>query len=847
MVIIALRGIRAHVRRILAAAIAIVLGVGFLTATLVLNDSMRAGFGASFVAGNEGTAVIVRSDARFGSTDMVLDQGTVPVELLDDLTSESGVAAGALHVEGLAQIVSASGTPLGGDGPPTLGSNWIDDPRLSPWRLAEGRAPNAEGEVVIDRSSARAGDLDIGSVTTVRTPHPQTVTVVGIATFGEADSQGPTTQVLFDTDTAQQLLVGDANRATALRLAADAGVDHDELAGRITALLPRATEAITGAQLSAEQMADLESDFLGAFNGLLLAFAAVGLVVATLTIHNTLSIIVAQRSKESALLRALGASRRQVVAMVAVESLSIGVVASAAGVGAGLGLAGLALLGMSSAGFGAPGGMHWSTTSLLVGLAVGVVVTAAATIVPAVAASRIAPLAAVRDSAVERPAASRLRLGTAAAFGLGAAACVIATTRVDGSELAITGLGILAAIISLLLAGPTLAGPVARALGWPLARFRGQPGDLARRNAVRNPRRTAGTATSLTIGVGVVVLFLVVASSMTHYIDRTLAASFNGDLVIVTDSFSGPGLSPDLGPSLDALDEVDRSAAVGEGVARFGDEVVYPSVADPVDLAELLDLDLIEGTAADASATGLAISHRFADDHGLSLGDPISLEFGAAGRLDHTVGAIYGQRDLMGDLIVTRQSWSAADAPVSEPFVMISLAPGVDPDVGRAAVTVVADRLSAPPPIDRHEYVDQIADELDEVLAMVFALMAVAVLIAIMGIGNTMSLSIHERTRELGLLRAVGMSRTGVRAAVRWESVIVAAFGGVAGAALGTFGAWAVLRAVAAAGEMPVGFTLPTTSLVIVMLLGALSGVVAGLRPARRAARIDILDALASA
>jgi putative ABC transport system permease protein len=847
MVTIALRGVRAHLRRVLAAAVAIVLGVGFLTATLVLGDSMRAGFASSFVAGNDGTAVVVRSDARFGNADMVLDEGTVPVDLLDELLLVPGVAAGAIHVDGLAQIVAADGTPLGGDGPPTLGSNWIDEPRLSPWRLSVGRAPLADGEVVIDRASARAGNLDVGSITTIRTPHPTTVTVVGIATFGAADSQGPTTQVLFDTDTAQRLLVGEPDRATTLRLAATPGVDHDELAGRIEAILPAGAEVITGAELSAEQMAELEADFLGAFQGLLLAFAAVGLVVATLTIHNTLSIIVAQRSRESALLRALGASRRQVIGMVAGESLGIGVIASALGLGAGLGLAALALWGMSSAGFGAPGGMQWSTTSLVVGLLVGVIVTAAATIVPAVAASRIAPLAAVRANEIEQPTTSRLRLVAALVAGAVAAASVGAASRVDGSELAITGLGILAAIVALLLAGPTLAGPVARSLGWPLARLRGRPGELARRNAVRNPRRTAGTATSLMIGVGVVVLFLAIASSMTAYLDRTLAGSFRGDLVIDTDSFSGPGLSPELGPAVEALDEVDRSVALGMGVARFGDDVLYPMVADPVGLIELFDLEVVDGSATDAARNGVAVSRRFADDHGLAVGDPVALTVGAAGRLDHTVGAIYAQRDVMGDLLVARQAWSGSDAPLSEQLVMIRLAPEVDPVVGRAAVAAVAEGLAAPSPMDRGEYVDQVAGELDQILAMVVALMAVAVLIAVMGIGNTMSLSIHERTRELGLLRAVGMSRAGVRAAVRWESVIVATFGGVTGAALGTFAAWAVLRAIEAAGEIPVGFAVPTASIAIVVGLGALSGVAAGFRPARRAARVDILDALASA
>jgi putative ABC transport system permease protein len=846
MVTVALENLRSHLRRVVAAAIAIVLGVGFLAATLVIGDTMRGGFAGAFVAGNDGTAVVVRSDTRIGDDDLAYDPGSVPVGLLDQLLAVPGVDAATLHVRGLAQILSAGGHPLGGDGPPTLASNWIDDPRLSPWRLVDGRSPSGAGEVVIDRASARAGDLSIGSVTTIRTPDPVEVTIVGIATFGAEDSLGPTTQVLFDTRTAQELMLGGTDRATDIRLAASAGVDEDVVADRVAAVLPPGTEAITGSALSAEQLADLEDDFIGFFHALLLVFAGIGLLVATLTIHNTFSIIVAQRARGSALLRALGASRTQVVASVALESLVIALVASAAGVATGLVLAALALWGMDNAGFGVPGGMQWSTTSLVLSASVGVIATMAATVVPAVTASRVPPLAAIRDVAVDRSGASRVRVGVGTALGGVAVASVLWSPSVEGSELPVSGLGIVAAIAAAVLAGPALAVPVASGFGWPIARMRGRSGLLARRNAVRNPRRTASTATSLMVGVGVVVLFVSVASSLTAYIDRALADRFAGDLVIDSDSFSGPGLGTELAVEIDALRDVELAVPVAIGVLRIGDEVHHPTVADLAGLAQLLDVEVIDGSLGSDASASAAVSRRFAGDRDLSVGDSLSLTFGSDDPVDITIGAIYAQRDLAGDLLVDRATWEIHGAPAIERMVMIGLADGVTPAAGRASVAAVAATMAAPPPLDRDEYVSKVAGELDQVLAMVFALLAVAVVIAVMGIGNTMSLSVHERTRELGLLRAVGMTRPRVRAAVRWESVIVASFGCLTGVALGTFGAWGVLRAIEAADETPIGFSMPVGAIGIVLVLGAACGVAAGLRPAARAARVDVLDAIAA-
>jgi putative ABC transport system permease protein len=840
-----LSGLRADLRRVVAAATAVVLGVAFLAATLVIGDTMRGGFREAFVIGNDGTSVVVRSQTRLGNDDIAVDLGTVPVSLVGRIRSLAEVDTLAVHVEGRAQILDPAGRPIGGEGPPTLAANWIDDPRLSPWTLAEGRTPVAPGEVVIDRASARRAGLEVGDATTIRTPEPIEMTVVGVATFAGEDGQGPTTQTLFSTEVAQDLFLGDRAVATSIRVAAAPGANDDELAAQIAAILPPGTEAITGSALSAEQIADLERDFIGFFQGMLLVFAGIGLVVATLTIHNTFSIIVAQRGRESALLRAVGASRRQVLTAVGAEAVVVGVVASATGVVAGIGLAALALWGMDAAGFGVPGSMHGSLTSLVLAWTVGVAATIAASTIPAVHASRVPPLAAVRELSIDRSGASRVRPAVGALLAITSGLVLAAALRSGDGMLPIAGLGVLGALVAVVVAGPSLARPVASLLGWPAALVRGRTGELARRNAVRNPRRTASTASSLMVGVAVVVFFATTATSLSSYIDRTVDAQFAGDLVIEQDGFSGPGLSGALAPRLDELPETSVVVPLAVGVVRAGERVLYPTLTDPSALAQLLDLDVKAGHLAELADSEIAVSERLAEEERWSLGDTVQVRVSDT-EVDLRVGAVFASRDLAGDLIMAKAAWDRSGPPASTRVVLIGLAPGVDVERARATIASVAADEAAPLPLDRSEYVDRVVGEIDQMIAVMLALLTVAVLIAVMGIGNTMSLSVHERTHELGLLRAVGMGRPSVRAIIRWESAIVAAYGSVLGLALGVLGAWVAVRAFGSAERIDLTLTLPLATLVVVLTLGAAAGVLAGLRPARRAARVDVLAAIAT-
>ena len=465
MLTVTLAGIWARKRRLLGTCTAVVLGVAFLAATLVLGDSMRSGFNRAFTEANAGTDVIVRSSTVIGSGD-IQGPGHHPRRRPRHGRRVDGVATAAPSIEGTATIIGADGDRIGGDGPPTTGANWIDEPALNPYRLAEGRAPSADDEVVIDRGSAERGDLAVGDRTTVLTPEPVEVTIVGIATFGDVDSLGPTTYTAFTLDAARDLLVGRPDALSSVLVAAEDGVNRTTLREEIAQLLPARIEALTQQELTAEQLADIESDFLGMFEVILLAFAGIALVVAAFSIHNTFSILVAQRTRESALLRAMGASRRQVLTAVALEAFVVGVVASAIGLGVGLGLAtGLDAI-LSGSGLDLPGGLVVGVDAMVIAAGVGIVTTLLASLGPAVSSSRVAPLAALRDVAVDRSAATRLRAIAGVVITI-VGVLTVATATVIGSDGAVSraGLGALAVVIGAVVLGPVVARPAAGLLG----------------------------------------------------------------------------------------------------------------------------------------------------------------------------------------------------------------------------------------------------------------------------------------------------------------------------------------------------------------------------------------------
>ncbi|MBN2623091.1 MAG: ABC transporter permease [Acidimicrobiales bacterium] len=837
-----LKSLNAHKRRLLATCTAVLLGVAFLSGTLVLGDTMSQGFGDMFTEANAGTDAMVRSSVKVGAADFA-ERGLIDRALVDEIAAVDGVAAVAPRIEGNGRIIGADGDPIGGNGPPTVAGNWIDDDDLNPYDLDEGRAPAAPGEVVIDRAAAEQGDLAVGDSTVVRTPDPIEVTVVGLATFGDADSQGPVTYAAFTDAFAEEVLLATPGQVSSIVVSAEAGVSQDELVDRLDAVLPAGVESLTGDALTAEMETDIQEDFLGFLEMILLVFAGVALVVATFSIYNTFSILVAQRTRESALLRALGASRGQVLRSITAEAVLVGVLASLGGIAVGMVLASGLLSLMDSMGMSMPASaLILEISTVITAMVVGVVVTVVASLAPAVRASRIAPLAAMRATAVDRSAASWFRGVAGGLVTVAGVAVVVAGAT--GGELSLTGLGALVTLIGVVTVGPIVARPAASLLGAPQAARPGLSGTLARRNAMRNPRRTASTASALMIGVAVVALFTVVAASIKQSVDDTVDEQFAGDLVVVSDGFGIGGLSTDLAPAVADLPEVSDVLAAGNAPVEIDGDDEIAVTTDPAEIESLIDVGLLEGSLSDLGAGEVAMSEDYADDRGVTLGDQVSMAYPDGVTEQLTVGAVYAEQDLMGGLILPEDAFRSHTAQPSDFIVMIGLADGVAETDGERAVQAVADRFSAPDVQTRDEYTASVAGQVDQMLNMVYVMLLLAIIIALMGIANTLSLSVHERTRELGLLRAVGQSRRQLRAMVRGEALVVALFGTVTGVVLGLFLGWAMVDALADEGFT--AFAVPAGPLAMVLALGALVGVVASVRPARRAARLDVLEAIAT-
>ena len=846
MFTLTLNSIVTHRRRFLATCSAVVLGVAFLAGTLMLGDTMQQGFDQVFSTANAGTDVVVRSAGSIGSDDTAQRAG-LPSTLVSTIAAVPGVATATPQITGIAQLIGHDGEPLGGQGPPTFGGNWIDG-SVNPFRLREGRAPSRVGEVVIDQGSATTGKLAVGDHTTVRTPEPTEVTVVGIATFGDAETMGGATYTLFTTDQARSLLLPGRDEVTAIVASAADGVSPSELSGRIGSMLPPGAEALTGAQLTSEQVASIGTEFLDFLKAFLLVFSGVAMLVATFSIHNTFAVVLSQRTSESALLRALGATRRQVLGSVLTETVIVGVVAAGVGLVAGLGLAvGLDKL-LHALGLGVPtAGLVVEPRSLWISAVVGILATVLAGVVPAITSSRVAPLAALRSVAVDRSDGSRGRLAGGLTLFLGGLALMGGPALGWWSApLALVGLGAVGIIVGTVMLGPVIARPVSAALGLPLVRLRGVTGALARENAMRNPKRTAGTASALMVGVGVVTLFIVFGTSITASLDASIAGSVRAELALHASGSDETGLPAELPDRLSTVAGVQQVTGLGQATAALDGTSTDLTVADFSHLGSVLDLGSGSIDLATLGIDDLAVSRRTATERNWQVGSTVPARFGDGQTSTLRVGAIFDHTNIVDDVIISKAAWAPHTTQPSFDLVLVKLLPGTDMAPATADIDAVAGPLGASHALDRAGFVDEAAGRIGTILNVVYVLLALSILIALMGIANTLSLSIHERTRELGLLRAVGETRAQTRSMVRWEAMLISVFGALAGIALGLLCGWGLVRAAGSETGIDV-FAAPIGRLLIVLLVGAAVGGIASIRPASRAARLDVLGALTAA
>jgi putative ABC transport system permease protein len=845
---LAARNLRARKRRLVSTVLAVALGVAFLAGTLVLSDTLRANFGQLFTQANGSTSVVIRSATQISGGAGTSQRTGVDAALLPQVRATAGVADAQPYIEGYGQLVGHDGKAIGGGGPPTRAANWITDRELNPYRLVSGRAPLADDEAVINLGAAKSGHLRLGDTTTLLTPRPVQVRIVGIATFGTADGFGPSTFTGLTLHAAQADLTGSSpGQVTQVLVRAAPGVTPDQLAHRLQAELPAGLQSITGSQLAAENYDSINSGFLGFLSTGLTAFAVIAVLVAAFSIYNTFSIIAAQRTRESALLRAVGGSRRQLITAGLLEALAVGAAGAGIGWAGGVGIAALLKGVFDGFGFALPaGGLVLTASSSLLAVLAGVAAAILAGALPAVRSSRTPPVAALREVAAEPSRVSRPR--TAAGVVILAAGLAAVITGAASANQGATIAGAAAAAAGFVMLGPAAARPAVTALGGPIAALRGVSGRLARDNAQRNPRRTAATASALLIGVTVAALFTVVGASMkataASGVDHTLTA----DLVIDRGGYGGAsgggGLNPQLAADLSRLPGVQLATGLASGNAVLGGHTSTITAADPAAIGHVLNLGVTHGSLGDLNPGSLTVSSKAAAGQHWAVGSrvPVTYPDGTAATL--RIAAIFDHPDLTGDYLLDQAGWARHAGQNLDSAVFIKVAAGESASTVRAAVAAAADRYGQPRVQDHAQYRASATSGVNTILGLVYVMLALAIVIALMGVANTLGLSIHERTRELGLLRAVGQQRRQARSMIRWESVIISVFGTVGGVALGTFLGWAV---VASASSSTLGvFAAPPGQLAIFLVAGALAGVLAGLRPARRAARLDVLTAIAA-
>lgn len=839
MVHLTWHSLRARRRRLASTAVAVVAGVAFLVGTLVLGDTIAANFDDLFSETAAGTDVVVRAESPVDGS-IEADPGRRPIEesLVEELALIDGVEVAEGQVVGYGQLLGADGDPIGGNGPPRLAGSWITTPALNPYRLDQGRAPEGPDEVVVNRGAAEAGGLSLGDRAVVQVPAPVEVTIVGISTFGDADGLGETTMTAFTLDAAQQLVTRQPATVSSILVEAEAGQDADGLSARIGGLLPDGVEAVTGDQLVEERLDSL--DFLTMLRVFLVAFALIAVLVAGLSINNTFSITVAQRTRELAMLRAVGASSRQVRRMVTLEALTVGVMAALVGVVAGIGVAGLLKALFAGFGFALPtGGLTVAPTAVAIGVIVGVAATLLAARAPARRAGRVAPIEALRASTADGSTLGRRRRGTA--IGILVAGVALSAAGAGGA-IALMGLGALALVVGTLAVAPVILPGFARVLGALLRRVRGVNGALAEGNARRHPRRTAGTATALVIGVAVVAMFTVVASSAAGTVEGDVSDGFgDADLSIATPVFGGGVLSPEVLEDLAGVAEVDQAVGVARATVLVDGDETEVTAADVALAGEVLDVSAREGSLGEIGLDEVVVSASRADDEGWTLGSGLEVTHLDGSTVPMTVGAVIEGSDALGGIVIPIATWFDHVSQPSYSNVFMTLAAGVEVEDGRVAVTDIAGRYTGDIQ-DRDEFARAAAAGLDMLVGLVYALLALAIVISLLGIANTLSLAVHERRQEIGLLRAVGQTRGQTRSVLRLESVIVATFGTSVGLILGALIGGLSFGAIAEGGVVVV----PWARLAVILVVGMVAGVLAAARPARRAARLDVLDAIAA-
>ncbi|PRY37383.1 ABC transporter permease [Umezawaea tangerina] len=834
-----LKSLMARKLRLLLSGLSVVLGVMFVSGSFVLTDTLDRSFDSLFSSVYTGVdaQVTTKPKVQGGDGDPESSAAALPASVLETVRGVDGVRAVVGDVVGPARAIGKNGKVLTTSGAPRLGDAWAED--LSGQRvLREGRAPEGDREVVLGGFLAKSGGFAVGDEVAVLTAAPkQTYEVVGVFGYqGGRDSLGGEMSISFSPATAHRVLLGGPDTYTSVTVQAADGVPQDVVRDRVAAAIGADYQVKTGTELAKAQT-DSIGEGLKFFNYILLGFAGIALFVGAFIIFNTFSIIVAQRTKELALMRAMGASRRQMMVSVVLEALVIGVVASVVGLGAGVGVG--ALLARLFATFGG-GSLQLASIGLpaaavVSSFAVGILVTMAASVFPAVRASRIAPVAAMREAATpDRP----LTKPTVAGAALSATGGTLLGIGLANGVLWMVFSGILVAFLGVALLTPLISKPVVAVIGGLLSWS--TPGTLGRRNSARNPRRTAITAAALMVGIALITGVSIVLTSATASITKVADSQISADLIISGEE--GATFEPAV------LDRVRSTPGVESAFGFYsdyaavdGDRMHLQAVTDFPAMQRLFGLRATAGSFADVTGRTVAMAEETAKAKNLGVGSTVTVQLAKGEQQTYSVAVIYAKNGVMDG--VQLSAAAAADfssAELTDAFAKVAAGTPVA-DVQHRVEPLFADNPEVSVQ-DRSAFVRQQAAQLDTVLLMVQILLALAILIAVLGVVNTLALSVVERTRELGMLRAIGMRRAQVMRMIIVESVVISVFGALLGLLVGSGLGVATVRALRDQGITELGF--PWARMGTYLAVAAVIGVVAAILPAIRAARLNVLNAI---
>jgi putative ABC transport system permease protein len=841
----ALRGLLARKLRTALTGFAVVIGVAFVAGTFIFTDTINASFDDLFERVMKGVDVNVTAkqpvEGDFGGRIQPLPDGA-----FEKVESAPGVDAAEGRFETDVTIFDKEGESIGGNGPPSLIFSTSEE-RFDPLDYVEGERADDVGEVTLDKATADRNDFEVGDTLKVAGRAPaKEYDLVGITKLGDQNSLGIVSMTMPLEEV--QRIAARPGAITEIAVAAEEGTTPEALKASVSDALGGTAEVRTGKEQADKSAADI-SESLGFLTVALLVFAGVAVLVGGFLIFNTFAVTVAQRSREFALLRTLGASRRQVLRSVVIETLVIGFVASVIGILGGLLLA-PALRGlMASVGVELPStGTVVAPRTIIVGLLVGMIATLVSGLVPARRATQVEPVEAMREASTAgtRRVSRRRIVVSIAVIALGLVALLVGLFGADGSAAAsLLGLGVVVMMFGVALLAPVLVRPLARFIGAPLERFQGLPGRLARENAERQPQRTAITASALMIGLALVVFTAIFAAGISGSVDKVIDEQFSRTALIVTHDDGFSPVAPEVAERLRATDGVDVVSPMrfDQANVKGGGDSIGASGVDPATVTQLFQPELEQGgpdTFTNLGDDQVLADDGWAKDHGFKVGDTLEVTTPKGTVLEYELAGTYDNKlDVLGNIVVTNDSMTADWNQPDDNFILVG---GTgDADELEQAASASLEEFPVAKAQTLGQFKDESADQVNQLLGLVFGLLALSVIVALLGIVNTLALAVHERTRELGLLRAVGMSKRQVRRMVRAESVITALIGAILGLVLGIVFAVIVSRPLAADGFV---LTFPIVTLVVLTVLAAVAGVLAAIPPARRASKVDVLRAV---